>query len=291
MIVSTTTIVGDIVQTIGGDHITLTVLLPPGMDPHKFEPNPQEMASLVDADLIFANGAGLEEFLEPLIVSNQLEDEVINVSDGIEYLVGVHGTENDEHEGEYTDDAEGDGEEDHDHGQIDPHTWTDPNNVLVWVDNITAALSSADPGHALDFQANAEAYKTLLKDLDQWVREQVATIPQENREIVTDHQLFGYYADAYGFIQVGAIIPAFSTSAEASASEIAALEDAILKLNARAIFIGNTINPQLAERISQDTGVQLYTVYTGSLSDPGGEAPTYLEYIRYNTNVFVTALQ
>ena len=109
--------------------------------------------------------------------------------------------------------------------------------------------------------------------------------------MVTDHLIFGYFSDAYDFVQVAAIIPGFSTMAEPSAQELAALIDAINEMNVKATFVGNTIPSSLAEQIAADTGTKLVFVYTGSLSEPGGEADTYLAYMRYNTTAFVEALK
>jgi ABC-type Zn uptake system ZnuABC Zn-binding protein ZnuA len=322
-VVATTTIVRDVVSQIGADHIDLTVLLPVGTDPHSFDPTPQDIAKVAEADLVFANGAGLEEFLDPLIESAGAQDKVIHVSEGIDFLMSEgehehdHEHEGEEHEGEehhdeheggehegeeHHDEHEGEeheGEEhpdehegeEHDHEGIDPHTWTTPNNVMVWVHNIEHELSEADPENAQAYAANAEAYEAELEALDAWIREQVEKIPVENRKLVTDHTLFGYFAAQYGFEQVGALIPSYSTLAEPSAQELAAIEDAINELNVKAIFVGNTVNPALAERVAEDTGTQLIFVYTGSLTEPDGEAPTYLDYMRYNTRAFVDALK
>ena len=102
--------------------------------------------------------------------------------------------------------------------------------------------------------------------------------------------MFGYFASAYGFEQVGTLIPGYSTLAEPTAQELAQIEDAIHDLKVKAIFVGNTINPTLAERVTEDTGTQLVLIYTGSLSASDGEAGTYLDYMRYNTSAFVDAL-
>ena len=177
------------------------------------------------------------------------------------------------------------------HLGVDPHAWVDPNNVIQWVKTIEQQLSSTDPKNAASYQANAENYRTELQNLDAWIREQVAQIPPENRKLVTDHTLFGYFADEYGFEQVGALIPGYSTLAEPSAQELAAMEGSIASLDVHAIFVGNTVNPALAERVAADTGTQLIYVYTGSLSEPGGEADSYLAYMRYNTTAFVKALK
>ena len=270
-IVATTTIVGDVVAQIGGDLIDLSVLLPVGTDPHSFTPTPQDVAKLSDADLIFANGAGLESFLTPLIESAGAAERVVYLSDPLELLKSSAADE-------------------HDSTLGDPHTWTDPKNVMVWVQTIADELSRLGPAGAEKFQANAATYTLELQALDDWIRQQVAQIPEARRQIVTDHLLFGYYVAAYGFKQVGAVVPGYSTLSEPSAQELAALEDAIKSLNVPAIFVGNTVNPSLSERVAGDTGMKLVYVYTGSLSDPGGEAATYLDYMRYNTRAFVEAL-
>ncbi len=271
-VVATTTIVGDVVSQIGDDRIELQVLLPVGIDPHGFNPTPQDISKVADADLVFANGAGLEEFLDNLIESAGAKDKVIHVSDGIDFLV---------FEGE---------QKAHDHTGIEPHTWTDPNNVMVWVDNIEHELSKRDPENADVYKSNAESYKAELQALDAWIRDQLARISAENRKLVTDHTLFGYFVEEYGLIQVGALIAGYSTLAEPTAKELAGIEDAIQNLNIKAIFVGNTVNPVLAERVTEDTGTALIYVYTGSLSESGDEADTYIEYMRYNTNAFVDAL-
>lgn len=270
-VVATTTIVGDIVSQVGGDHIDLSILLPVGTDPHSFDPSPQDIAKVAEADLVFANGVGLEDFLDPLIESAGAQNKVVYVSEGIDLLT-------------LTDDEPG-------HTGNDPHTWTDPNNIKFWIDNIVRTLSELDPENEDAHMANAEAYKTELYELDAWIRSQVGLIPSENRKLVTDHALFGYFANEYGFDQVGALIPGYSTLAEPTANELAAIEDAIRVLDVRAIFVGNTINPNLAERVAEDTGTQLIFIYTGSLSEPDSDAPTYIDYMRYNSNAFVNALK
>jgi len=284
-VLATTTIVGDVVSNVGGDLIELGVLLPAGTDPHSFDPTPQDIAKVAEADVIFANGAGLEEFLDPLIESAGAADRVVHVSEGLAFLsFADEEHEEEEHEGE-------EDQHEHEHTGIDPHTWIDPNNVIVWVHNIERRLSQADPANAAAYRSNAQAYETKLIELDAWIRQQVASIPEENRKLVTDHTLFGYYAEEYGFEQVGAIIPSYSTLAEPSAQDLAAIEDAITQLGVRAIFVGNTVNPSLAERVASDTGAQLVFVYTGSLGESGSEAPTYIDYMRYNTTAFVDALK
>jgi ABC-type Zn uptake system ZnuABC Zn-binding protein ZnuA len=277
-VVATTNILGDVVVQIAGDQIELTVLMPVGTDPHAFEPTPQDVAAVFDAHIVFANGAGLEEFLEPLLESANAADKVIPVSQGIELR-------------DFGTDSANSHQVEDDHRGADPHTWTDPNNVVVWTHNIEHALSMLDPDGVETYRANAEAYEAALHDLGLWIEEQVAQLAEPDRRLVTDHATFGYFADRYGFEMVGAVIPGYSTLSEPSAQELAELQDVIRKLGVRAVFVGNTVNPSLAERIAEDTGVRIVFLYTGSLSERGGPASSYIEFMQYNVAQIVQALK
>jgi ABC-type Zn uptake system ZnuABC Zn-binding protein ZnuA len=167
----------------------------------------------------------------------------------------------------------------------------DPNNVLVWVENIAVALSAADPEHAAAYQANAEAYAAELRALDEWIRAQVAQVPAENRSLVADHATLGYFAEEYGFTQVGTITGSFSTEAAPSAQELAALEDEIRSLGVRAIFVTEASNQSMVEQIAQDTGIRAVWLYHASLTEADGPAPSYLEFMRYNVSAIVEALK
>lgn len=285
MVVATTTIVADVVDNIGGDSIELSILLPIGSDPHSFDPTPQDIARIADADVVFANGAGLESFLDNLIESAGAQNRVAYVSDGIAFLEsGI------DHDAGLGSSEIKDGGGNHSEG-VDPHTWTNPMNVVIWVRNIEGQLSQNDPANAAVYKANASSYTEKLEALDAWIREQVAKIPESDRKIVTDHAIFGYFASAYGFQQVGALFPGFSTLAQPSAQDLAQIEDAIRQYQVNAIFVGKSVNPSLTDRVAGDTGTRLFSTYTGSLSDPGGEAGTYLDYMRYNTLAFVEGLK
>ena len=274
-VVATTTIVGDVVRNVGGNAIQLDVLLPPGSDPHSFDPTPQDVAKVAKADLIFANGAGLEAFLTPLLKNAGSQAQVVYVSDGIQ-LVRFQSNLPGEESGT---------------GGGDPHTWFDPQNVKVWVQNIEKTLSARDPGNAKVYAANAQHYQQQLDQLDGWIQAQVGQIPPGQRKLVTDHEAFTYFAARYGFQQVGAIVPGYSTLAQPSAQELAALEDAIRKLGVKAVFVGETVNSNLAERVAQDTGVKLVYLYTGALSDSSGPAGTYLDFMHYDVNQIVNGLK
>ncbi len=295
-VVATTTIVADVVRNVGGDRIALTTLLPTGADPHSFEPTPQDVATLNAARIIFANGAGLEAFLDRLLQNVDEDALVVSLSDGLELLEPsaphVPHHDYDEDDVAQVEEPGHDGEEDeHGHIAYDPHVWFDPHHVMVWADTIAEALGALGPEGAGTYRANAAAYKSRLERLDQWIEEQVTQVPPENRRLVTDHAAFTYFAACYGFEQVGALLPGTSTLAESSAQELARLEEAIREYDVKAIFVGLTVNPSLAERVAQDTGVQLVFLYTGSLSGPEGPASDYISMMEYNVTAIVAALR
>jgi manganese/iron transport system substrate-binding protein len=281
-VVATTTIVSDVVHNVGGDLIDLSTILPTGADPHSFDPTPQDVAKVADASVIFANGAGLEAFLDPMLKNAGSQAQLVAISDGIQLL-----------QAQETPEASGQTPQAGSQELIagDPHTWSDPNNVKIWVDNIQRTLSARDPAHAAVYAENAQKYKQQLNELDAWIRDQVAQIPASNRLLVTDHQAFTYFATRYGFEQVGTVIPGYSTLAQPSAQELAALEDAIRKLSVKAIFVGDTVNPNMEEQVASDTGIHLVFLYTGSLSRAEGPAASYLAYMRYNVSQIVEALK
>ena len=279
-VVATTTIVGDVVSRIGDDAIDLVILLPVDADPHAFEPTPQDRVAIARADVLVLNGAGLEAGLESILET--ATGVIVDLSEGI--ALRTLDEDRDEHDGENQE------EHDHEHGESDPHTWFDPMNVAVWTDTLAEALAAIDPENAAAFRENAQAYRLELETLDRWIAEQVETVPVENRRLVTDHTVFGYFANRYGFEQVGAIFPGFSTVAEPSAQELAALQDTIRLLDIPAVFVGSVFPPGLAEQITADTGTRLVTLYTGSLSGPEGPAATYLEMMRFDVEAIVGGL-
>jgi ABC-type Zn uptake system ZnuABC Zn-binding protein ZnuA len=298
-VVVTTTFIGDIVAQVSGGITDITVLLEPGQNPHAYQPTPQDMVKVSEADVIFVNGLDLEEFLDDLLQGSDTDAELIVVSEGIQPLVFEedvdHQDDHDDHEGDHEgedhDDHEGEDHDDHDHaGGLDPHVWFDPNNVIIWTENIVAALSALDPDHAAAYQANGQAYQEELMALDSWIRTEIERIPEENRELVTDHTSLTYFAEKYSFTQVGAVIPALTTEVETSGQELAELIDVIQETEAKAVFIGIDFDPTLAEQVAEEAGVDLVPLYFGSLS-AGEPAGTYLDFMRYNVNALVSALE
>ena len=289
-VVATTSIVGDIVARIGGDRISLYVMLPPGADPHVFQPTPRDARQVADAVVVFANGAGLEaDFLGDLIVSAQPR-LVVELS---EHLPLRRPDEARAAQAEEDDHAPSDhDEEEHDHHDLefDPHVWMDPTLVAGWTSRVAEVLSELDPDYAPDYARRAAALAGELHELDAWIRTHVAAVPHDRRVLVTDHEVFGYFSDRYGFELLATVIPGASTASEPSIRHMAELREAIAERGIPAIFVGTSVSRQIAEPLTSELGIELVAVHTGSLSEPGGPADTYEKFIRTNVERIVTAL-
>ncbi len=268
-VLATTSIVANVVAAVGGAGIDVAALVPRGVDPHAFEPTPQDVRQVAEAQVVFENGLGLEAFLGDLVRNAGTGAPVISVSAGIDPLPAGA-------------DAE--------HGAWDPHTWLDPQNVIAWTRTIEASLAALDPQGAPDYARNAQNYRVELAALDAELDARLAGIPEAQRTLVTDHEEFAYFARRYGFTIIGTVIPAPSAAAEPSAQELAALESAIRTTGVRAVFVSSVVSSGLARQVADDTGVQLVTLYAHSLSDPDGPAPSYVEMMRLNARLIAEAL-
>ena len=203
-------------------------------------------------------------------------------------FVGIQGeTEGHEEEG-HGHEEEGDG---HDHGELDPHFWFDPIRVKQAVNSIAAQLSGVDSAGQTFYRDNAAAYNQELDDLHAWIEGEVATLPEDHRLLVTSHDSFQYFAQRYGFQVVGAIMPV-TTEVEPTAQDLAELVETIEHSGAHAVFAEKSQTDRLARQIADETGAQLVGgLYTGSLGAEGGEAGTYLDFMRYNVSTIVDVLQ
>ncbi len=281
-IVVTTTFIGDVVKNIAEDRVDVYALLTAGQNPHSYQPAPKDLVAVSEADLILVNGFGLEDFLEDLLSGSDTKAKVIVVSEGIAPLMmGGHIIGEDDHGSEDPLEAV--------LGQ-DPHVWFDPNNILVWAENITIALAEEDPENEAFYQGNLDKFQKQLMELDVWIREQIEIIPEDQRELVTDHFTLGYFGNEYGLAQIGTVIPALTTEAQTSGMELAELINTIREYQTKAIFIGADFDPNLAQRVADETGVELVTLYFGSLTD-GEPAGTYLSFMQYNVSAIVEALR
>jgi len=273
-VVVTTNVAADLVRTVAGDSAQVTALLPAGVDPHAYEPAPQDLGTVAEADAVFINGLGLEEFLAELLANAGGEAPVVSLSEGIQPRT--------------LQDLGLDSEEEA--GGVDPHVWLDPVLMVTWAGNIGEALSALDPSGSAGYRERAGALAGSLESLDEWIRQQVAAIPPQARLLVTDHDELGYFADRYGFQVIGAVIPGYSSVAEPSAQELADLEARIRSFGVRAVFVDQTVNAQIAQRVAEDTGVRLVPLITHSLSAPDGPVPDYPSLMRYNVEAIVAAL-
>lgn len=273
------TFLADIVQNVAGDRLKVDALIPAGLDPHAFEPAPRDVAHISESRVLILNGAGLEEWLAPVLANTSGQRLVIEASAGLQSRTA--------REGEQVEGAEGSLS---DHG--DPHFWLDPINTIHYVEVIRDGLIQADPAGKDTYARNAAVYIEKLRDLDVWIRQQVSAIPEERRLLVTNHESLGYFADRYGFKIVGTLLPSISTSASPSAQQLARLVDQIRATQAKAIFLETGSNPQLARQVAEETGVRVVTdIYTHSITAAGGKAPTYLDMMRANTEAIVGALK
>jgi zinc/manganese transport system substrate-binding protein/manganese/iron transport system substrate-binding protein len=267
-VVATTTIVADLARNVAGDQAEVSSLLPANADPHDFEPAPGDVEQAADADLILEHGMDLDVWIEGLVEESGTDAPVAVVTDGVRTI------------------AAADGDND-----IDPHVWFDVANANVMVGNIRDALAAADPDNADTYAANADAYLAELDELDGWIREQISTIPEADRRIVTNHDAFGYYVDAYGLELVGTVIPSLDTQAQASAQETAALLDLIESEGVRAIFAENTVSPDVARQLADEAGIEIVDdLYSDALGDEDSDAPTYIDLMRWDTTQIVDAL-
>jgi ABC-type Zn uptake system ZnuABC Zn-binding protein ZnuA len=174
----------------------------------------------------------------------------------------------------------------------DPHYWLDPVSVVRYVENIRDGLSAVDPDGASVYTANAQAYIAKLQELDKWISEQMKQLPDDRRVLVTNHESLGYFADRYGLRIVGAIVPSISTGASPSAQQLAQLADTVKRAGVKAIFLETGANPQLADQLARDAGIKTVTsLYTHSITDAKGPAPTYIDMMKYNVKAIVDALK
>jgi ABC-type Zn uptake system ZnuABC Zn-binding protein ZnuA len=309
-VVATFSILADWVQNVGGDRIEVVTIVPAGGDAHTFDPNPDQVSQIADADVIFEIGAGFETWLDDMYAASGSEARRVVVTDGLD-LIGAT-EEGHDHEDEAAHASQGAGEaspaaeeerehqhtegspaaeDEHEHGEFDPHVWHDVRNAIAIVEVIRAELGMADSANASTFDANAEAYTAELTELDAFIREEVAGLPEERRKLVTSHDTFAYFARAYGFEVVGTALALTTESGDPPAGEIAALVERIESAGVPAIFAENVSNPDLMQAIADEAGVTLAPpLYTDALGEPGSEGETYIGMIRYNTTTIVTAL-
>jgi zinc/manganese transport system substrate-binding protein len=268
-VVATFSIVGDVVKNVGGDRVDLTMLVGPNADAHVYSPTPTDARKLADAKLIVVNGLGFEGWIDRLVKASGSKAPIVVAANGVKprRMADSHG---------------------HSHGS-DPHAWQSVANVKLYAANIRNGLIAADPAGKAAYEANATAYLAKLDALDREVRDAVAKIPAERRRVITTHDAFGYFQDAYGleFIAPQGV----STESEASAKDVARIIAQIKRQKIPALFMENISDPRLLKRIADETGAKAGgTLYSDALTDQKGPAPTYIDLIRHNIRTLSAAL-
>ncbi|WP_165874229.1 metal ABC transporter substrate-binding protein [Rubrobacter taiwanensis] len=308
-VAATIPILEDFVREVGGERVESFSIVPRGGDPHTFQATPQDARRIAESEVVFKNGLGLDDWIDGLIQSaGGGELRVVELSEGLEPLEHAHdhGDEHGHgHEGEHSHGHEeehghdhGDehghdhgGEHSHEHGhdhsEGDPHFWLDVTYAMHYVEVIRDALSEVDPEGAGTYERNAEAYLRELEELDAYIMERAQTIPEEDRKLVTFHEAFGYWAERYGFEEVGVVLP--NPEAEPSARELAELSRQIREQGVGAIFTEPQFSGSAADAVAEEAGVEVYEVYTDTLIDDES-ADTYLSMMRTNIDRMVEGL-
>lgn len=265
-VVTSFTILEDIVKEIGGDKVDVHNLVPTGTDPHDYEPLPEDIKKATDADVLFYNGLNLEGgkhgwFFKLIDSVNQEEDRVFELTNGVEpmYLTSDDGKEE----------------------EINPHAFLDPLVGIQMTENTRDALIEVDPEHKQLYEENAEKYLDQLKEIDKEYQEKIGEIPEEHRILVTSERAYQYLADRYGLKE--GYIWAIDTEENGTPEQITSLVKFIKKNGVPALFVETNVDTRPMETVSQETGVDIAgEIYSDEIGKPGEEGDTYIKYLEYN---------
>jgi len=270
-VVASFSILGDLVQVVGGTRVKVTTLAGPDADAHEFSPSPLHAKALLSARLLVVNGLAFEPWAQKLAQSAGYQGDMVVASNGVKPL--PRGTE----AGRI-------------HTEADPHAWQNPLNVVLYVNNIATALAKVDPAGAATYQANAEAYAKQLKDFDTQAKAQLDAIGRAQRKVITSHDAFGYLAARYGITMLAP--EGVNTDSEPSAKHVAGLIRQIKREKIKAVFVENMSNAKLIDQLSKDAGVHVgATLYSDALSAASGPASTYLKMMNHNLTHLVAGIQ
>jgi ABC-type Zn uptake system ZnuABC Zn-binding protein ZnuA len=274
-VVASTSVLADICRNVAGRWARVTSLIPAAADPHGFQPTPGDLRSVAASDLIVLNGAGLEGALRDAMENAGLDAMVVEAARGLP--------------------ARTPGPDEVSFGEgadADPHYWLDPLLVVHYVRVIETALKTVDPAHAVAYAANADRYVARLEELDRWIGETVAVVPERRRLLVTDHLAWGYFADRYGFRLIGAVMPSVTSGGSPTARDLSDLVARIRELGVPVIFVDAAESPTLAKQVAAEAGVRVVdTLRFHSLTGPKGPASTYLTMMRFDVEQMVEALR
>jgi zinc/manganese transport system substrate-binding protein len=266
-VVASISILGDMVRSVGGERVKVRTLVGADGDAHGFEPSPADARAVAGADLVVANGLDLEAWLDRLVAAAGYKGPVVTTSEGV-------AARRMEHDG---------------HAELDPHAWQDLRNGVLYTRNIAAGLARVDPAGRAEYERNAEAYIAGLERLDAKLRAEIAKVPPPRRKVVTSHDAFSYFGDAYG---VEFLAPqGMSEDAEPSARDLRLLIDQIRREGIKVVFLENALAPGLVRQIADETGARIGgTLYADALSGPGGPAETYPKMVEHNATLLISAM-
>jgi zinc/manganese transport system substrate-binding protein len=270
-VIATFSILGDWASQIGGDDIVLTILVQDDSDPHEFDPGPRQQAEIAGADLVIANGLGLEPWLGRVLEAAGFRGRLLIASSGIEPI---------RRDWDAQDSETG----------FDPHAFQDPALAEIYIGNIRDALQQLDPAHVADYGRRTASYIATLKQVADQLRTDFSTLRPERRKALTSHDAFAYFGRAFGIEFVP--ILAGGQSKDASASDLAAVIEEARKGGFAAIFPENMVDPRLAQAVAADSRIRIGGVlYADALSPPDGPAADYLALLRHNGKLLSEALR
>jgi zinc/manganese transport system substrate-binding protein len=266
-IVTTTTVLGDVAANVAGGDADVEVLMPAGASPHEFVASARQVASIYEADLVVANGLGLEEGLVDVLAAARADGvNVLEIGPLVDPITAEDGA------------------------SLDPHVWLDPIRMQAAAEFIAAALDEIDARGA--WSERADAYSGELESAHHEIESILAAVPDQDRTLVTNHDSLGYFADRYGFTIVGTVVPGGSGLGDPSSAELAELVAVIEREGVPAIFADTSEPDALAEAVAAEasTDVAVVQLYTGSLGEPGSGADTLIEMLRLDAERIAAAL-
>lgn len=275
-VVSFSPVLTEIAEAVGGANVDVVGIVKPGTDPHDYSPTPGDFREVADAQLVLVSGNGMERYLDKLRADTAGSTRLLEMGT---LLPTLEMEEDHHHE---------DGHH-HEHSSAaDPHWWHSVPNVVQAVEIVRDALVAIDPSQKSTFDANAAVKIRQLEALQKWIKQRVAEIPRDRRQLVTSHEAFQYFAKEYGF-QVEAV-EGINREQQASAKEVSELIETIRAKHVKAIFIEDTLNPKVTSEITRETGVKI----GGALVADGlgkGDTSSYEGMMRHNVDTIVESLK
>ena len=274
-VVATNSIIYDITKNVAGDLADIHSIVPVGHDPHDYEPLPQDVQKIHDADLIFYNGINLENaedawFTKMVKNAGKVADkDYFAVSDGVDVIY-----------------LEGENEK----GKEDPHAWLNIENGVIYAKNIAKQLIAKDPEHKDTYQKNLDKYVAELEKLDKYAKERLAKIPEEKKLIVTSEGCFKYFSKAYGV--PSAYIWEINTEEEGTPDQTTRLVEILKKSKVPSLFVESSVDDRPMKTVSQESGKPIYsTIFTDSVAEKGKDGDSYLSMMKWNLTKIIEGLE